>query len=125
MNQIGGPAGVGAVHMAGTEPQIVRHAVWAQPRRVAGTEIAVDILKAQPCVFQRPARTFGMQLRNGLIRSFAGRVLEGTCNAGLASNAHQDLELLFILWALRLREASLTTMRPVYIIGSTKYKGRP
>ncbi|MNT04635.1 hypothetical protein D3C72_1392230 [compost metagenome] len=82
--------------MAHLQAEVVDHVGGAQPRRIAGAEIAIHVRQGQAGIGQRAARGFRVQLRHRLVRGLAGRVLVGPDDICLAFDAHGSLVLLGI-----------------------------
>ena len=61
MDQIGATTGIGGIHVANLEAEIIDHRPKAA-RGVAGAEIAIDIGFGQPGIFDRTPGDLGMQL---------------------------------------------------------------
>ena len=89
VHEVGGAAGLRGVHVAHLEPQVVEHRQRTQPRRVAGAEVAVDLLAVEPGVGQRAVRDLGVQLRGRLVRRLARRMLERPGDAGFSLDRHR------------------------------------
>jgi hypothetical protein len=71
VHEIRGAAHVGRVDVAELlQVHVVRHAPDVRARRVAGTEIAVDVVLREPGVLERAFRDFGVQLRDGVVWRF-------------------------------------------------------
>ena len=92
VDQIGGAAGFGRIDMPQPEVQILRHGQRPQPRSIAGTEVAIDILTPQSSICQRSERDLGMQLSDRFVWGPSGRVLEDANDIGLI--AHRSLTTL-------------------------------
>ena len=88
VNEIGGTARVGRIHMAHAEVEVIDHCQRPEPRRIAGTGIAVDIAESQPRIRQRAVRDFSMELSNGFIRRFARRMFVDAHDAGFSLETH-------------------------------------
>jgi hypothetical protein len=88
VDQVRGAAGIGRLHVAQAEAEVVRHRQGSQARRVARAEIAVDVIALQPRVLERALRYFGVQLRDRFVLGLAGRMLVGPDDAGLSLDAH-------------------------------------
>jgi hypothetical protein len=85
---VGGAADLSRIHVAKLQIHILRHRGGSGPRRIAGAEIAVNVLTRQPGVGQGTEGHFGVELRDGLIRRQPRRMLENTGDIGLALNGH-------------------------------------
>ena len=85
---VGGAADLSRIHVAKLQIHILRHRGGSGPRRIAGAEIAVNVLTRQPGVGQGTECHFGVELRDGLIRRQPRRMLENTGDIGLALNGH-------------------------------------
>jgi hypothetical protein len=62
MDQIGTAAGIGGIHMANLEAEVINHRPKA-PGGVAGAEIAVNVGFGEPGIFDRTLGDLGVQLR--------------------------------------------------------------
>ncbi len=93
MDQIGRAAGIGRIHVAQFEAHVIGHRQRPEPRRVAGAEIAVDILFLEAGVFERALGRFGMQLGERFVFGLARRMLIDPDDIGLVLDAHLRLIL--------------------------------
>ncbi len=98
---VGGAAKLGGFGMAKLQVHVFRHGGGAGARRIAGAEIAVDVVAGEPGIGQRAQRHLGVELRHGLVRRMPRRMLERAGDIRLALDAHA--------WIPRLRVA---TYRP-------------
>jgi hypothetical protein len=85
---VGGAADLSRIHMAKLEIHILRHRGGSGPRRIAGAEIAVDVVARQPGVGQGAERHLGVELRHGLVRRQPRRKLENARDIGFALDRH-------------------------------------
>ena len=88
MGDVGTAADIGAVVVAQREIHVVGHGQRAEAGRVAGAEVAVDVLLGQPGVAQGAERRFRVQLGDGLVLGQPRRVLIGTGDIGLPLDRH-------------------------------------
>src|SRR5438093_3201962 len=88
VNDVGRPARFRRIHVPELEPHVVSHGEPAEPRRVAGAEIAVHVVPGQPRVGQRAPRGLGVELGQRFVVGLSRRVLEDTCDVRLALDAH-------------------------------------
>ena len=77
MHQVRRPTGVGRVHKAGVEIEVLGNGYRAEAcRRVA--EIPIDVRRAQPGVGQRAKSNLRMDLGEAAVRDLPPRMLVGT-----------------------------------------------
>jgi hypothetical protein len=89
VDEVGGAAGLGGVQVADVlQAHVVDHREAAEARRVAGAEVAVDIVLAEPGVGERANGALGVELRGGFVGRVARRVLKRAHDVGLALDAH-------------------------------------
>src|SRR3989442_1412813 len=89
VDDVGRPAGVGRVHVAELQAQVVGHRERPEPGRVARAEVAVHVVLAEPRVLERAPGDFGVELRHRLVVGLARRMLEGARDVGLALDRHR------------------------------------
>jgi len=94
VDEVGGAAGLGGIQVTDVlQAHVVDHGEAAEARRVAGAEIAVDVVLAEPCIGERADGALGVELRGGLVGSVARRVLKRAHDVGLALDAHDLPEM--------------------------------
>ena len=85
---IGGAAEFGGIDVAKFQIHVLGHGGRPRARRIAGAEIAVDVVSAQPCIIQRTECHLSVKLRHRLIRRMPGRMLIGSGDIGLTLDCH-------------------------------------
>ena len=83
MDDVGAAAGIRAVDMSNLQAEIIDHRPGAAGR-VAGKEVAVDIVLAEPRILDGPFGDLGVELGGGFVRRMPGRVFIDPGNVGLA-----------------------------------------
>ena len=93
MQEVGRAAGIGRIHMAQLEAQIVDHRQRPETRRIAGAEIAVDVVLRETGILERALGQLGMELGERLVVGLARRMLVDADDIGLVLDAHLRLIL--------------------------------
>src|SRR5207248_11263159 len=90
LQQVRRAAGVGRIHVAELQSEVIRRRDRTEPWGVAGgAEIAVDIVLGKTSVVERAFRDLGVELHQALVRGHARRVLVDADDVGLVSDAHR------------------------------------
>jgi hypothetical protein len=95
MDQIGTSAAFRRIDMTDLEAEIIHHRQKAT-RRIAGTEITVDVGLCQPGIFQRALSDLGVKLCGGFIGCVPGRMFINSSNVSLAPDGQIVLRLRFL-----------------------------
>jgi hypothetical protein len=96
VGEIRAAAHVGRVDVAKlVQVHVVRHAPDVRARRVTRTEVAVDVVLGESCVFERPFCDFRVQLRDRFIGRFAQRMLVNAGDVSLAFDGHDVNPFMF------------------------------
>ena len=89
MQQIGRAAGVGRIDVARLQPHVLDHRHRPEARRIAGAEIAVDVVLGEAGIVQRALGHLGVDLRQRDVRREPRRMLVDAGNVGFALDAHR------------------------------------
>jgi hypothetical protein len=89
MDHVGRAAGIGGVHMARLQPHVLDHRHRSETGRVAGAEVAVDIVLGEARVLERPLGDLRVELRQRDVLRQARRVFVDAGYVGLTLDAHR------------------------------------
>ena len=90
MQHVGRAAGIGRIDVARLQPHVVDHRHRPQAGRVAGAEIAVDVVLGEARILQRALGHLGVDLRQRDVLGEPRRMLVDAGNIGFALDAHRQ-----------------------------------